>query len=288
MELMADEIVASFKNHVATMSDNTIRFADPKTITRAVEFILSGRTLLVTGDFGVAGYQTSGPETFQFWANSNFSYWADKCRASSSGSGYEWNAELAEHRIREIPKECGFSEELTATFNDEEPWKLPDEESWIGWLKGAELDETYTFDPSDYTQIGRDVAYNVIAHATALRLALKQLSESVHWIPDVIPIEDYEEEPQKSPQDAVEVFLRDYEEAWDDREDLIKNGKTEVVVHGCVQTSEPLPEDEQFDGYVPGEEYWKKNGQSRTVTVSLSFEIGPVKRGLDIPKKEQY
>jgi hypothetical protein len=277
---MVPEIRHSFKDHLATRDEKTIRWADPKTITRAVEFTLSGRTLLVTGDFGVAGYQTSGPQSFESWGASHFDYWAEKCCASGTGGGREWNAELAEHRVRDIPKEMGFGKHDTLKFNESEAWfNSGTQEDWEAWLNDRGDDFELEF--SDHCEIGIDIAYNVIVHVTALRMALEQLGCSipdVHWIPQCVSFEDWGDEPCKSPVDAAERLFRDEDfsdEIWDNKHELIREGKTTINLHGCVRTTDPLEGDQQFDGYEPGSEYWKRNDQYRVVTITTSFQVGP-------------
>lgn len=276
---MAADIEASFKNHVVTRGEKTIRFADPKTITRAVEFTLSGRALLVTGDFGVAGYQTGSPQSFEFWGNSDFDYWATKCCASSIGGGREWNADLAEHYIRSLPKALDFGPHDEKKFNEAEPWfNSGTQEDWLAWLGDCGGDFELEF--SDHTEIGMDISYNVVAHATALRMALALIKneEKLYWIPQCVSFEDWGDDPCKSPVDAAERLFRDEDfsnEVWDNKHELIREGKTSINLHGCVRTTDPLEGDAQFDGYEPGSEYWKKNDQYRVVTITTSFQVGP-------------
>ena len=100
--------------------------------------------------------------------------------------------------------------------------------------------------------------------------------KSTHWSAQDDP-EKWDDDPSDSPQAAAEhcITWDDEDDGWHARDDLRRDGETIVTVHGYIETNAPLPEDEQFDGYVPGCMYYARTGEQVKVKVSLAYGILP-------------
>lgn len=102
---------------------------------------------------------------------------------------------------------------------------------------------------------------------------------ATHWIPEGIDFADFGDDPKPSPEAAATEFIQnddletEDEDQWHARHELIREGTTEVTVLGCVETNEPLAEDDQFDGYEPGCTYWKHTGEKARVRYSFITHV---------------
>jgi hypothetical protein len=93
------------------------------------------------------------------------------------------------------------------------------------------------------------------------------------WKPDEFDFDDGDEFPMEGRPNAVAI-------AWitsvldsglnDEARDRIINGESNVVtLEECERTRDPLPREDQFDGYEDGCEYWRKTGKAVKVRVML-------------------
>ena len=86
------------------------------------------------------------------------------------------------------------------------------------------------------------------------------------------------EEPLADPIAMARRYIQSMEEddcsgLWDARYELQHEGAVTVALEGCELTTDLLPEEEQFDGYEPGGEWYRLTGETSRVKVSLSFEV---------------
>lgn len=103
----------------------------------------------------------------------------------------------------------------------------------------------------------------------------------VGWIPKGIDFDAYGDDPSPTPQEAALRMVQDSnlettdDDQWYISEELIRYGFARITVLGCIETAEPLDPDYAFDGYEPGQSYWKYTGEEREVIVRLSAELMP-------------
>lgn len=105
---------------------------------------------------------------------------------------------------------------------------------------------------------------------------------ATHWMANCLATDQWTDEPSGSPMEAAEAFLTigpvDNDECWHSWNELQDNESTKIVLRGYVLTTELIEEPhKQFDGYSPGCEWYKATDETRTVVVSLRYEmeVGP-------------
>lgn len=102
-------------------------------------------------------------------------------------------------------------------------------------------------------------------------------TKATHWISKGVEFEHSEEFPVAEPEDAARIYLRedDIREAHDDAlDDLLQGHEAEITLRGCYLTTEPFPEDEEpFEGYETGCEYWKYTGETKVVKLTLTVTV---------------
>jgi hypothetical protein len=98
--------------------------------------------------------------------------------------------------------------------------------------------------------------------------------KATHWSVEEDP-ELWSDDPAESPEKAAAAYLDDYGDAPDDDWYDLRHGPITVTAHGYIETSEPLPDDQQFDGYEPGCKYFAPTKESVQVRVSLNLEAIP-------------
>lgn len=86
------------------------------------------------------------------------------------------------------------------------------------------------------------------------------------------------EEPLADPIAMTRRYVQSIEDddcsaVWGDRYELQREGTVTVALEACELTTDLLPEEEQFDGYEPGGEWYRLTGETCRVKVSLSFEV---------------
>lgn len=96
-----------------------------------------------------------------------------------------------------------------------------------------------------------------------------------YYKPELADFELWEVIDTETPTDCAMRFVRDGDDgtAWDLRSDLINEGKIFISLDELEKTTDPLPEDEQFDGYEPGQEYYRKTGKTITVSLRIAAEV---------------
>jgi hypothetical protein len=97
---------------------------------------------------------------------------------------------------------------------------------------------------------------------------------ATHWYVETDP-ELWDDDPKTTPTAAVEDWIEssDGDEAWEARDKLVRQFSATVKVHGYISTTELLDELSAFDGYTPGDAYWKQTGETVEVLVKLTFEV---------------
>lgn len=96
--------------------------------------------------------------------------------------------------------------------------------------------------------------------------------KATHWSAFRNP-EDWKENPHDSAEDAAEEFFISDEEGWDSRDALERSGFCIVTVFGFIETSETLTDEDSFDGYEEGQEYFKATGETLGVKISRTSRI---------------
>jgi hypothetical protein len=99
--------------------------------------------------------------------------------------------------------------------------------------------------------------------------------KATHW--SAYKPGDWSDNPLASRLAAVEQLLHDQDndDAWEIGDALGRLDPQTITVRGYVETREPLPEGEQFDGYEPGQPYFVPTGETAKVRVSVAMEILP-------------
>lgn len=103
------------------------------------------------------------------------------------------------------------------------------------------------------------------------------MTTATHWSHTEDP-EQWMDNPAESPTAAAEALIqdRDSDQADEIRDDLLRGGSpVQFTVYGYRETSEPLEEDRQFDGYEPGCTYFASTGETLKVKVSIAYEVLP-------------
>jgi len=97
------------------------------------------------------------------------------------------------------------------------------------------------------------------------------------WKPVECSYEELEE-PLADPIAMARHYIQsmgddDCSDLWGARYLLQRDGMVTIALEACELTTDLLPEEEQFDGYVAGEEWYRLTGETCKVKVSLSFEV---------------
>jgi hypothetical protein len=111
-------------------------------------------------------------------------------------------------------------------------------------------------------------------------------TRATHWKPKDWPFEDLGDDPIAEPLAAAREYLHhmpdsgefegeNYEDLWQDRFTLEREGEVVVELEGCERTTDLLPDHEWFDGYEPGCGYWRTTGEALRVRVRHVFEVLP-------------
>lgn len=101
--------------------------------------------------------------------------------------------------------------------------------------------------------------------------------KTTHWSVTDNP-ENWHDDPSRTPIEAVQEWLTgDYasEDAWDERDEIMKGERVIVTVHGWEETNAPLDPEVAFDGYEPGSTYFAPTKDTVKVRVQLTYEIQP-------------
>ena len=99
--------------------------------------------------------------------------------------------------------------------------------------------------------------------------------KSTHWSAQDHP-DGWTDDPETDPIAAADRFLEEDDDgSWDHRDDLIKNSKCEITLHGWIQTKNILDPEVAFDGYEPGQEYYAPTGETLVVIVTRSARVEP-------------
>ena len=95
---------------------------------------------------------------------------------------------------------------------------------------------------------------------------------ATHWSHTDDP-EQWLDNPSPSALVAADQFLIDSDDAWDNLNGLISEGRTQITLHGYRETTDPLPDEHQFDGYEPGQSYFAPTGETIVVDVWRDMRI---------------
>ncbi len=102
-------------------------------------------------------------------------------------------------------------------------------------------------------------------------------NKSTHWVHEKTEMDCLPESLQDSPEGAANQYLTDVDFAttsWDDRDELQSEGRVDIKFIGLMETTEIIDDPEQqFDGYEPGQIWYKKTGEKAVVRASLKFEL---------------
>ena len=97
--------------------------------------------------------------------------------------------------------------------------------------------------------------------------------KATHWYVITDP-EGWDDDPKGSACEAADHFFEwADDEAWDNHEQLRRDGSTEIIVSGYVLISEPLDPETAFDGYEPGDSYWTPTGEKVTVIIERNSRL---------------
>ena len=111
-----------------------------------------------------------------------------------------------------------------------------------------------------------------------LKIELLQYKlKSTHWIHADLDMDSLPEAMGKTPEEAAQLHVKTdnpSDDGSDDRYYLTLDGYVEIKLQGLLETTELLTEKEQqFCEYEPGQTWYKKTGETKTVLVSLKFEV---------------
>lgn len=161
-------IKSSFANHQAKIKEyissdekndkiKILKWADPKTSTYSIKYIIDNNVLFVSGDLGFAVYRWTSCVDFEWLADLSIDYFCSKCEASEKGHKYfEWE---------NFRTSRGMSE-------------IENKEGWIEWCceEGEEV-----FQTTDYWEwaydIGDVIHIRCHYHLIGLKMAMEQLKK---------------------------------------------------------------------------------------------------------------
>jgi hypothetical protein len=94
------------------------------------------------------------------------------------------------------------------------------------------------------------------------------------WIVGKVAFEDFGDNPQPTPIAAAKHYIENCDDTdthCDDLDELTNTGRLPLLIAECVETADPLPEGEGFDGYEPGVPYFRHTGRTVKVVVEISY-----------------
>lgn len=91
-----------FKDHLATLSGDTIDWRRPSTSTYAIQYILKGGSVIVVGDVGDAIYRFGCKVDCEFLLQCDWHYFVHKCVASETGRLYVQKVEGIKRPVTNI------------------------------------------------------------------------------------------------------------------------------------------------------------------------------------------
>ena len=138
----------NFENHVATMKDNgevkILDWQNPPSCIYAMQFMIRGRHLFVTGDCRNAIYSWSDYIDFDFLRTCDIDYFYSKLNSLESPRPREWDNEKAMNSLKEFLESSGFSdndeileEASGASFSNSDWTSFLDEHSELDGLYNA-------------------------------------------------------------------------------------------------------------------------------------------------------
>jgi hypothetical protein len=165
---------------------DTVHWKKPGTGVFAIELVISGPTLYVSGDLGGAVYRWSADVHWVQFGRFSLDYFAGKCIASEEGREYtDWDEEVAEAYLERYFNDLGQHNDSHVIAHDaREAWnaaKVPECLSsrfeWNAWLHGSDPhsifgDAWYEWLPN----IGKVFNMRCIAHWVATRMIAEKLS----------------------------------------------------------------------------------------------------------------
>lgn len=103
-------------------------------------------------------------------------------------------------------------------------------------------------------------------------------SAPAHWMADCLPPDEWSDNPSPTPEVAAQRFLEigghDNDDCWEAWDEMERGGMTTIKVRRWDETTEIITDpDQQFDGYEPGQPWFKKTDEVVEVLVSLEFQI---------------
>lgn len=177
-----------FKKHVAHRHDyleqsniglpiSVIDWREPGTSIFAIRYIISGRSLMVTGDAGDAVFEWSEGITFEFLNNCNLGYFAGKCQASEVGRRYvQWDSDAC--RDNGFFTLSSYSKEVRDAFSEADMFS---EQEMVNWLWNDAPDEIRSESElcSLLIENGQVMSVHCIGMWVGIKMAMEQLNKEV-------------------------------------------------------------------------------------------------------------
>jgi hypothetical protein len=96
------------------------------------------------------------------------------------------------------------------------------------------------------------------------------------WKPIPIDFDQWDEpstDPVRAAMDYLQSRTLDSPDLDDDCYDLRYDGRVIVHLEQCELTTDPMPEQGQFDGYEPGSEWYRLTGVTCQVVCTYHYEL---------------
>lgn len=127
-----------FKNHVATMKDlgevKILNWRNPECGFYAMQFMIQGGHLFVTGDFYNATYSWSCPVDFEALRTYNLDYFYSKINFLNHSCLCEWDDKKAIDALERSLDDLDFSEEFKKEILSDASDRANSEYEWVSFL----------------------------------------------------------------------------------------------------------------------------------------------------------
>lgn len=183
-----------FKDHVAHRHDylaasnigynlQLMFWRKPGTSNYAMQYIISGRSLIIIGDTGDAVFEWGERITWDFLNGCDLHYFAEKCRASEAGTRFKhWHSQIAGHGCTKMLNEWGAGVDTLAAVGEAITSDRREFEAWLSsqWNTNRGDDFIRQLDPEQMSALleSGDVLHpRLIGMWVGIKMACEQLSK---------------------------------------------------------------------------------------------------------------
>lgn len=160
----------NFENHVSTMKDlgevKILEWQNPTSCFYAMQFMVRGRHLFVTGDCRNGLYSWSDYIDFDFLRTCDIDYFYSKLNSLESPRPYEWDSNKAMNLLKEFLESSGYSDNDKDKILEDASAASFSNSEWSSFLdEHSDLDGLYF--------AGKTIPLLVKFHLAGLHLAIE-------------------------------------------------------------------------------------------------------------------